>query len=142
MSTLIQWIHLTAAIVGVGGLGFLLLILLPSFRVLNPDQRDLLAKAVLGRFRWASWSAICLLLASGLYNIRQYYWEVTWGKSWKLLTVKIVLAMSVFVISLGLTLPLRILERFRARRQLWLAVALALGLIVILISAYLRIPHQ
>jgi uncharacterized membrane protein len=141
MATLVQWIHLTAAIVGLGGLGFLLLILTPSFRVLNADQRDLLTKAVLARFRWACWLAILLLLTSGLYNIRQYYWEVTWGKSWKLLTAKIVLAMFAFAISLGQTLPLKLLEGFRARRQLWLAVALALGLIVVLISAYLRVPH-
>jgi uncharacterized membrane protein len=142
MATLVQWIHLTAAVVGVGGLGFLLLILTPSARVLNAEQRDLLAKAVLGRFRWACWSAILLLLASGLYNVRKYYWEVPWGKSWWLLTAKMVLAMFAFAISLGLTLPLKFLGRFRARRQLWLAVALALGLIVILISAYLRVPHQ
>lgn len=141
MVTLTQWIHLTAAVVGVGGTAFLLLILMPSFRVLNADQRDLIAKTVLGRFRWAIWSAIVLLLVSGVYNVRQYYWEVGWGRSWKLLTTKIVLAVCVFAISLSLTLPLKLLEWFRARRQLWLAVALALALIVILLSAYLRVPH-
>jgi hypothetical protein len=105
---------------------------------LSPDQRDLLARSVQGRFRWVSWSVIILLLASGLYSIRQYYWEVAWGKSWKFLTLKIVLAMFVFAISLALTLPLKILDWFHARRQLWLSVAFALGVIVILISAYLR----
>jgi len=138
MSTLVQWIHVTAAVMGIGGMGFLLLILMPSLRVLTPEQRDQLSRAVLGRFRWASWTVVLVLLASGLYAVRQYYWEVAWGKSWKFLTLKIVLAFAVFIISLGLTVPLKILDRFRARRQMWLSLAFALGIIVILISAYLR----
>ena len=65
MSTLVQWVHVTAAVIVVGGMGFILAILLPSARHLNFDQRELLLKQVLGRFRWVSWGAIVLLLASG-----------------------------------------------------------------------------
>ena len=138
MATLMQWIHLTAAVVGIGGMGFLLLILMPSLEILSPEQRDSLSKAVLGRFRWASWSAIFLLLATGLYNVRNYYWEVAWGRSWLVLTVKIVLAMVVFAIALGLTLPLESLAPVRARRRQWLTAGFAVGVVVILLSAYLR----
>ena len=138
MTTLMQWIHLTAAVIGIGGMGFLLLILMPSLRILSPEQRDSLSKAVQERFRWASWSAIFLLLVTGFYNVRQYYWEVAWGRSWLALTVKIVLAMVVFAIALGLTLPLKTLEGVRARRKQWLSVAFAVGVVVILLSAYLR----
>ena len=59
---LTQWVHLMAAVVGLGGMGFLLLILIPSLGVLRPEQRDALSKAVAGRFRWASWTAMLLLL--------------------------------------------------------------------------------
>jgi uncharacterized membrane protein len=138
MSTLVQWIHLTAAVLGIGGIGFLLLALMPSLGVLSPEQRDALARAVLRKFRWVSWSAIILLLASGIYNVRQYYWEVAWGRSWEILTAKIVLALIVFAISLALTIPLGILKRFRERRRFWLAMAFALGAVVILLSAFLR----
>lgn len=138
MLTLVQWIHVAAAVIGVGGIGFLLLILLPSTRVLSDDQRDLLLRAVLGKFRWASWSAILLLLLSGLYSIRLRAWEAPWGTYWKFLTIKIILAFLVFAISLGLTLPFKFLDWFRARRQMWLSIAFALALIVILIGAYLR----
>lgn len=138
MSTFVQWVHVSAAVLGVGGIAFLHIILLPSMRALNPDQRETLLKAVLGKFRWVSWSVILLLLISGLYNVRQYYWEVPWGRAWLLLTVKIVLAALVFAIALGLSLPLKFLNWFRARRQMWLAIALTLAMIVILISAYLR----
>ena len=138
MPTLVQWIHVTAAVIGVGGMAFLLLILMPTLGVLQSDHRDLLAKQVMQRFRWVCWSAIILLLVSGLYNIRQFYWEMAWGKSWVFLTVKIILAFSVFGISLALTLPFKLFDRIRARRQIWLSIAFGLAVAVISISAYLR----
>ena len=138
MPTLVQWVHVTAAVIGVGGMAFLLFILMPSLEALQPEHRDMLAKEVMNRFRWVSWSVIILLLASGLYSIRQYYWEVAWGKSWALLTVKIVLAFVVFVIALALTLPIKLFDQVRARRQIWLSTAFGLAVAVIFISAYLR----
>ena len=89
MTTFMQWVHLMAAVVGLGGMGFLLLILIPSLGVLSAEQREALSKAVAGRFRWASWSAMTLLLISGLYNIRRYYWEEPWDRAWKFLALKI-----------------------------------------------------
>jgi len=137
MSTVFQWIHLSAAVVGVGGMGFLLVVLLPSARVLTPDQRDVLLQAVGGKFRWVSWTVILLLIISGLYNV-SLVWEAPWGRYWQMLTVKIALAVVVFLISLGLTLPFKFLEPIRARRKHWLTAAFAVALVVILISAYLR----
>ncbi|MCL5005229.1 MAG: hypothetical protein M1404_01740 [Acidobacteria bacterium] len=137
MATFAQWVHVSAAVVGVGGMGFMLFVLFPSVGVLNDEQRDLLMKFVLGRFRWVTWSVIFLLLASGLYNVR-LVWFVPWGPYWKFLSIKIVLALVVFAIVLLLTIPLGILRKFRERRQLWLSVAFALAMVVILISAYLR----
>ena len=138
MTALVQGIHLLAAVVGVGGMAFVLFILMPSARTLGDEQRPLLLKSVMGRFRWATWGAILLLLASGLYNIHLRAWEAPWGGYWKLLTLKIVLAFCVFTISLLLTLPIPALGFFRARRQKWLSIALGLAVAVILISAYLR----
>lgn len=138
MPTLIQWIHLTAALIGVGGIGFLLIFLLPSTRRLSSEQRDLLLRTVLGKFRWATWAAIILLLGSGLYNVREFYWDLRWGFAWRLLTLKIVLAFLVFAISLCLTVPLKSLNWFRARRGTWLLAAFVLAGAVIYISAYLR----
>ena len=138
MSTLVQGIHVTAAAICVGGLVFLLFVLTPSLGNPQPEQRDLWAKQVIDRFRWVLWTAIIVLLVSGLYGIREYYWEVAWGKSWELLTVKIVLAFVVFFIALALTLPLKIFNWVRAHRQVWLSIAVGLVVAVIFISAYLR----
>jgi len=138
MSTLVQWIHLTAAVIGIGGMGFLLIIMMPSLRVLNPEQREALARAALEKFRWVTWSVIILLLVSGIYNVRQNYWERPWGKAWLFLTIKIVLAFVVFGLSLALSVPFRFLNPVRRRRRLWLGIAFAIGAAVIYISAYLR----
>jgi uncharacterized membrane protein len=138
MGTLAQWIHVTAAVLGVGGMGFLLLIVLPSLRRLNPDQQDVLMKAVLGRFRWVAWSVIALLLVSGVGSIRLSAWEAPWGTYWKWLTVKVVLAFLIFIIVFALTLPFKALDRFRARRGVWLSIAFGMAIAVILIAAYLR----
>ena len=115
----------------------MLLVLFPSAGLLEDDQRGRLLNAVLGRFRWVSWSVIILLLASGLYNVK-LVWLVPWGPYWEFLTLKIVLAFAVFAIILCLTIPLKIFDRFRERRNQWLYAALGLAMIVILISAYLR----
>jgi len=103
--------------------GFLIIVLLPSLGVLNADQRDQLAQAVMSRFRWVSWTVIVLLLVSGLYSVK-LVWEALWGTYWRLLIVKVILALVVFAISLGLTLPFNFLHRFRARHRLWLTLAM------------------
>ncbi|MGO8787058.1 MAG: CopD family protein [Terriglobia bacterium] len=138
MTTFMQWVHVMAAIVGLGGMGFLLLILIPSLGVLSVEQREGLSKAVAGRFRWASWSAVALLLISGLYNVRRYYWEEPWDRAWKFLALKVILSFVLFGVVLGLTIPFRLFEPLRARRRTWLLVAFILGVVVVLISAYLR----
>jgi uncharacterized membrane protein len=137
MATFAQWVHVSAAVIGVGGMGFMLLVLLPSVGVLSDEQRALLLKFVLGRFRWVTWSVILLLIASGLYNVG-LVWLVPWGIYWKVLTIKIILALLVFTIVLCLTIPVGIFRNFRERRQLWLSIAFGLAMAVILISAYLR----
>jgi uncharacterized membrane protein len=137
MATFAQWVHVSAAVIGVGGMAFMLFVLFPSVRVLSEGQRASLVKAVLGRFRWVSWSVIGLLLASGLYNVK-LVWLVPWGTYWAFLTVKIILAFAVFAIVLCLTIPLSIFDRFKQRRKQWLYIAFALAMVVILISAFLR----
>ena len=137
MATLAQWIHVSAAVLGIGGMGFMLFVLIPSTRVLNGDQRDAFLRLVSGKFRWVTWSVIFLLIASGLYNV-QLEWQAPWGTYWRFLTLKIALAVIVFIIALCLTIPLKMFDGFRRQRQLWLSIAFSFAMAVILISAYLR----
>ena len=121
----------------VGGYAFLLIALLPSLRTLDLERRELLLRAVFERFRWVIWAVILALFASGLY-ITRLAWEAPWGTYWKLLTIKIVLAFLFFAISVCVTLPLDLCNRFRARRERWLSIALGIASAVLLICTYLR----
>lgn len=138
MAIFIQWVHLIAAVVVLGGLGFLLLVLIPSLPTLSAEEREAFSQAVATRFRWATWIAVSLLLLSGLYNVRRYYWEVPWGTAWTFLSLKMGLSFAMFGILLALSLPFRMFDPLRARRRLWLLVAFSLGVVVVLVSAYLR----
>ena len=84
MSVLMQWIHLVAAVVGIGGLGFIHMILIPASRDLEPEQRDLLFKRVSRKFQYVIWSVVLLLITSGLYSIHAHAWERPWGVYWKM----------------------------------------------------------
>ena len=137
LSTFVQWVHIASAVVAVGGYAFLLITLLPSLRILDLERRELLLRAILERFRWVIWAVILALFASGLYNTH-LAWEAPWGTYWKLLTIKIVLAFVFFAISVCLTLPIYLCNRFRARRELWFSIALGIASTVLLISTYLR----
>jgi uncharacterized membrane protein len=137
LATFVQWVHLTAAIIGVGGMAFMLFVLFPSVAILDDEQRAGFQKAVLGRFNWVWWLVIFLLLASGLYNVK-LVWLAPQGTYWKFLTIKIALSLVVFTVVLFLTIPLRIFNWFRKHSTVWLSIAFSLALLVILISAYLR----
>ncbi|MFZ5566960.1 MAG: CopD family protein [Pseudomonadota bacterium] len=68
MYTLFKFFHLVAAIVWLGGMGFMLLALRPSLPVLEaPPQRLKLLVTVLRRFFAAVWAAVGVLLLSGAY---------------------------------------------------------------------------
>ncbi|HUY12784.1 MAG TPA: hypothetical protein VMX16_04020, partial [Terriglobia bacterium] len=106
LTTIMQWIHLSAAVAGIGGMAFLVVILFPALRQTEAAQREAVIRSVLMRFRWVTWTVIVLLIASGIYNM-SLVWEAPWGIYWKMLTLKIVLALAVFLIALCLTIPLK-----------------------------------
>jgi len=66
MWPLIKLAHLAAAVLWLGGIGFMLFALRPALGLLPPAQRLPLVVAALQRFFVLVWSAIALLAASGL----------------------------------------------------------------------------
>jgi uncharacterized membrane protein len=68
MYTFFMFLHLAAAILWLGGMGFMLLALRPSLAAVEaPPQRLKLLAAVLHRFFFLVWIAIATLLVSGAY---------------------------------------------------------------------------
>ena len=66
MNNLMNFLHVSAAIVWLGGVSFMLFALRPAAMDLPPPQRLPLMTQVLGRFFRLVWPSIGLLLATGL----------------------------------------------------------------------------
>ncbi len=137
MIVFMQWLHLLAAVVGVGGTILFRIVLLPSLSSLPSEQRAALIARLAPRFRLAIWLAIVVLVFSGVFNLLEstHLAEPAYRH---VLEVKIVLALALFSIALLATLPLPSLSRIQQRRPALLATNVILGIIIILLSAYLR----
>lgn len=63
---MLDWIHLLATVTWIGGTIFYVLVLMPSFAVLDPPQRGKLAGAITKRYAPISWLAIFFLILTGI----------------------------------------------------------------------------
>jgi uncharacterized membrane protein len=102
------WLHILAAAVWIGGMIFLVLVLVPATR--RPEYRDIAAPLIRWtgeRFRWVGWVCLGLLVLSGTFNVayRGFTWkDALSGRLWqgpfgqalgiKLLLVSAILALS------------------------------------------------
>jgi uncharacterized membrane protein len=102
------WLHILAAIVWIGGMAFLILVLVPAIR--QPQYRGVFASLIHWtglRFRLVGWVCMGLLLLTGTFNLayRGFGWTDLWsGKLWqgsfgtilgaKLLLVAVILVAS------------------------------------------------
>ncbi len=137
MIVFMQWLHLLAAVVGVGAVVFFRILLLPSLGSLPPEQRSALVARLAPRFRLAVWLAIIVLIFSGVFNLLESP-RLAEPAYRHVLEVKLVLALVLFSIALAATLPLPSLNRIQQKRPALLATNVVLGVIIILLSAYLR----
>lgn len=137
MSTFMQWVHITSAVIALGGVIFVRLFLIPSLKVLDRSQVPVLLGKISSRFNVIIWTCIGLILISGVYNISSTHPPFSnWYTG--VLSLKILLAISLFTISLMLTLPIPAFSNIQKDRPKWLMVNVILGAILIFLSAYLR----
>ncbi len=139
LAALAQWLHLGAAVAAVGGVLYLRVVLLASLRAVPGEQRAVVLKAAGRRFHPILWASIAVLLVTGLQNVVEA--AATHGSNplyWRLLGLKVVLALVLFGLALGLSLPLPALAGLRARRPQILVVNLVLAAAVLYLSAVLR----
>lgn len=99
---LITWIHLTAAIVLIGGLMFSQFVLSPVARNVPPDSKVGEVVRLSGRrFRTIAWVSLIVLILTGAYQMLNESGsariETTWG-------VVLMLKLFLFVIAFGLLL--------------------------------------
>jgi putative copper export protein len=125
-----RWLHISSMATLVGGLIYARLAMTPACQELTLDGRDAIGERAAAAFRPLVFTAIIGLLLSGLYNVL-----VTPGHSTRyhmLLGVKLLLVAHVFASVLLAVQPKR------ERRPRLMMSAFVSGLLVILISAYLR----
>lgn len=102
------WLHILAAAAWIGGMLFLVLVLVPVTR--RPAFREgaaALVEAVGRRFRWVGWVALGLLIASGVVQVayRGFVWADVWsGRLWQgpfgqTLGVKLLLVAAILLLS-------------------------------------------
>jgi hypothetical protein len=130
LSPLVRWIHLTSVIALVGGIFFWRFVMDPSTKKITPeDYRELEEGAAL-HFRPLVWVVIAALVLSGLYNYlakgaHTSTYEILFG-------IKILLVLHVLSVTILATAP----NNTRRGRQLF-GAAIS-GLIIVLISAFLK----
>ena len=137
-----QWLHVLAAVLAIGGVFFMRFILCPSLKSLPPEQANVqpqVLQTVMRRFKMVIHASVAVLILTGVYRIIQILPLI---KDWKsyhmLLGIKILFALVLFTIAIGLTLPGAQPNYFQRNRDKWLFINFILGALVILLSATLR----
>ena len=64
---IIDWLHLLATVVWIGGMAFNIWVLRPSLSTVEPRQRVKIASAVLKRFIYLAWLSIVTLFITGVF---------------------------------------------------------------------------
>jgi uncharacterized membrane protein len=137
LDTLMQWLHLTAAVTGVGGMIYARVVVGPSLAELDPDQRGKIVTRIVARARPLWFGIVVILLGTGLYNYLTRL-EGRPSSYHMILGIKMLLALHVFTIGILLSIPPGANPSRDARRPRLLAGAAISGVIILLLSAYLR----
>lgn len=138
-AALAQWLHLAAAVAAVGGVLYVRVVLLPGLGMLPAEERALVLKAAGRRFHPILWGSIAVLLVTGIHNaVGAATVHAHDALYWRLLGLKIVLALTLFGLALGVTLPVPGLASFQKRRPQILLLNLALAAVILYLSAVLR----
>ena len=142
LGLILRWIHLLSAVTLVGGAVFSLLVLRPWLSSLPEQQQEEHQQQL--RRRWAPvvFTTIGLLLLTGLVNIMRINPQLPEAikKTYHpLLGIKVLVALGAFFLASALAGRSEAFQSIRRRGALYLGVAVLLGVLVILISGYLRV---
>ena len=136
LDAIVQWLHICSAVLIIGGLFFSVYIMTPALR--GSEGSDATAKSVMGRFRGVVWLGIGTLLMSGIYNLMRALAAGRFDDPvyQHTLEAKVLLALVLFSIGIGLTVPS--LSFFQSRRRFLVTFNIHLGLLIVLLSTVLR----
>ena len=92
-------LHVIAALIWVGGVAFIGLALMPALRGMDPKTRMAAIRGAGRRFRYIGWSALLVLVVTGLMMIHRWGIFETGLLSHKLLTMKLVFVLLMLMCS-------------------------------------------
>ena len=148
LPALMQWLHVGSVVLMIGGFFFLRAVLLPASQVLPDNHRPKLIAAAFRRFRVVVWIALVTILVSGIYNFISFLRSARtatvsgtppdYSLYILVLGVKLFIVFLIFTLGVVLTFPYPVFAPFQKRPSRWINLTLILGLIVILLSAFLR----
>lgn len=130
LAAIIRWLHIASVATLIGGMLYASVVMMGAAGALAPDAAATLSEKSAARFRPLVWLAMAALVVSGAYNLIS-----SPGHSSRylvLLGIKLLLVMHVFAAAILATRPRN------PRRTRQMIGALISGLVIILISAYLR----
>jgi uncharacterized membrane protein len=133
LSVIMRWLHITSAVVVVGGVLYARFVIAPALATLAAQQQEALGAAMAARYRSLLYLAILLITGTGLYNTIM---NTGRGPLYQtLLGIKLLLVLHVFAVALLIVKPK---NPKRARQMTGLVIS---GLVIIAISAVLRQLH-
>lgn len=69
LNLVLHWLHLTAVVLWIGGLGFNLMLLMPNLKRVDLTNRSKLVSQVMPNFLRLVWITIAIIVATGLYRV-------------------------------------------------------------------------
>lgn len=140
IDTLSRIVHVSTAIVLVGGSVFMTFVLLPTAEQLSAGEHDKLRGLINGRWKRFVHAGILLFLVTGFYN---YYQQMDKHKGdglyHALVGTKILLALGLFFIASALVGRSAAFESMRASRAKWLKIMVLLAAIIVGISGFVKV---
>lgn len=112
LSLIIHWLHLSAVVIWIGGLGFNLIILSPNLNQIDLINRRKLVSKILPSFLKLVWISISIIVATGLYRIvfvnkMTTLADFTNSNYGLLLLVKILIVISMIILAAIITIRLK-----------------------------------
>lgn len=133
-------VHVTTAIVLVGGTVFSAFVLLPSANMLSKESHDLLAAEVKSRWKPYVHLGILLFLVSGFYNyFRAMGLHKGDGLYHGLIGTKMLLAFAIFFIASALVGRSSKLQSMRENRAFWLKAMVLMAAVIVAISGFAKV---
>ena len=133
-------LHVSTAIVLVGGSVFMTFVLLPTAEQLSTAEHDKLRGLINGKWKRYVHAGILLFLVTGFYNFyRQLPNHKGDGLYHALVGTKILLALGLFFIASALVGRSAAFESIRASRAKWLKIMVLLAAIIVGISGFVKV---